>query len=138
MAHEPIADQIKGFSALVTAEATARVAGDLTSDFNDLGAAADAAALAPTTSGGYTITTAGAETNTLADPAFIGQIVSFLCIVYAAGDRVITAASAINQAGNTIMTFGAVDDFIQLIGVDTDGAGSLEWRVMSNDGAALS
>lgn len=99
-------------------------------------APADAAALAPTVNTQYDITTAAAETNTLAIPSFLGQVVAFTTAVYAVGDRVITVASAINQAGNTIMTFGAVGDTIVLRGVSQGG--TLRWIVEMNDGVALS
>lgn len=94
------------------------------------------AAIPVTRSGVCAITTAGAETNTLAAPTFIGQELCIICDVYAVGDRVITAASAINQAGNTIMTFGAVKDMIVLKGMQV--AGVKVWRVVANDGVALS
>jgi hypothetical protein len=52
-----------------------------------------------TRSASIAITTAGAETNTLAIPTFIGQQLALICDVYV-GDRVITCiAQAINQAG---------------------------------------
>lgn len=77
-----------------------------------------------------------AETNTLADPPRIGMTLVLTCDVKGVADRVITAASAINQAGNTIMTFGAAADTIQLYAAQV--AGALVWRVGSNDGVALS
>ena len=57
------------------------------------------------------------------------------CTVYV-GDRIITSAVALNQAGNTIMTFGAVGDAIVLEARTL--AGSLQWLVTANDGTALS
>ena len=82
---------------------------------------------------------AAAETNTIANPSFIGQQISLYMVARVVGDRVITAASAINQATNTIMTFGAAADWITLIAVGTNGAGTtLRWRVLANDGVALS
>lgn len=94
------------------------------------------AAIPVTDSGVLMITTAGAETNTLADPTFVGQRLTMICSVYAVGDRVVTAAHGINQTGNTIMTFGAAQDFIELVGVTVNAA--LRWRVVANDGVALS
>lgn len=92
----------------------------------------------PVTSSFYMpITTAAAETNTIAIPTFVGQRISLCMIVRAVGDRVVTSAQAINQAGNTIMTFGAVGDFIELEGISYT-AGVLRWRVVANDGVALS
>ena len=93
-------------------------------------------AIPVTNSGSVAITTAGAETNSLADPTFMGQTLSLFADTYAVGDRVVTAASRINQAGNTIMTFGAVGDFIKLEAITIGG--SLKWQVVSNDGVALS
>lgn len=93
-------------------------------------------AIPVTRSGTVAITTAAAETNTLAIPTFVGQRLALICDTYAVGDRVITASQAINQAGNTIMTFGAAGDMIVLQAMTVGGA--LRWRVVSNDGVALS
>lgn len=98
--------------------------------------AAHAAAIPVTHSGSLAVTTAAAETNTLADPTYLGQTISIFADTYAVGDRVITAASRINQTGNTIITLGAVGDFIKLEAITI--AGALKWQVVSNDGAALS
>ena len=92
-------------------------------------------AIPVTASGIVKITTAAAETNTLAIPSFEGQLLGLYCEAYAVGDRVITVASAINQTGNNTITLGAAEDMIILIGVD-DG-GTLAWRVLQNDGAGL-
>lgn len=79
----------------------------------------------------------GAETNTLAIPTAIGQRILIIAdTVGMGGSRAITAAAAINQAGNTIMTFAQAADFIELVAVNTGGA--LRWRVAANDGVALS
>ncbi len=96
----------------------------------------DAAAIPVTASGIVKITTAAAETNTLAIPTFEGQLLALMCEVYAVGDRVVTVASAVNQTGNNTITLGAAQDFIVLIAVAI-GA-TLYWRVYSNDGAGLS
>lgn len=81
------------------------------------------------------ITTAGAETRTLADPTFRGQQID-LVMVSDGGDCVITAASPINQAANTTITLNDVGDFVRLVGKynATDG---WEWVVIVNDGATL-
>lgn len=86
-------------------------------------------------SGTVAITTAGAETNTLAIPTFKGQRLSLIDDTHV-GNRVVTSAQAINQAGNTVMTFGAAADFIELVATTVGGA--LRWRVAANDGVALS
>lgn len=99
-------------------------------------AAATGTAIPVTHSGSFPVTTAAAETNTLADPTFLGQTITIFVDTYAVGNRVITAASRINQAANTIITLGAVGDFIKLEAITI--AGALKWQVIANDGAALS
>ncbi len=94
------------------------------------------AAIPVSASGVVAITTAAAETNTLAIPTFLGQRLVLVCDVYAVGDRVVTAASAINVAGNTIMTFGAARDAIELVAIQL--AGVLAWEVSWNNNVALS
>lgn len=103
----------------------------------DRGLIAAAAPVPVNVSGQYQIETAAAETNGMAIPATTGLLISLYCTVHAVGDRVITVASAINQTGNTIMTFGAVGDWIMLQSITTTG-GVLAWRVVANDGVALS
>lgn len=111
-----------------------QAAGATTNQIADVGTGA---AIPVTASVYMPITTAGAETNTVADPTFVGQWLMLACIVHAGGDRVVTFASAINQAGNNTVTFGAVDDFLKAEAITTT-AGALVWRVTANDGAALS
>ena len=82
------------------------------------------------------LVSAGAgETRTLADPTFVGQTCSF-CVDTDGGAIAITAASIVNQAANTIMTFSHVDDCCNLTAVTK--AGSLRWQIIGNDGVALS
>lgn len=81
------------------------------------------------------IKTAAAETRTLPRPLSVGQELTIILSVDA-GDCVITAAAAINAAGNTIMTFDNAGDLIRLIAVPIGAA--LYWRVVGNDGVALS
>lgn len=78
---------------------------------------------------------AAAETRTLAAPVRPGVTLCLLCKTYV-GDIVVTAASAINQAANTIMTFGAANDLIVLYSLRIND--TLVWRVWQNDGVALS
>lgn len=92
-------------------------------------------AIPVTDSGVCMITTAAAETGTLATPTFVGQVLDLICDVYAVGDRVITSSQRINQANNTTMTFGAAGDYIRLVGVKVGGA--LRWQVAANDGVTL-
>jgi hypothetical protein len=93
-------------------------------------------AIPVTRSATINITTAAAETNTLAIPTFVGQLLVLNMNVRAVGDRVVTSAQGINQTGNTIMTFGAARDSISLRAVKV--AGALRWVVVHNDGVALS
>ncbi len=93
-------------------------------------------AIPVTRSATVNIVTAAAETNTLAIPTFVGQVLVLNMDTRSVGDRVVTSAQSINQAGNTIMTFGAARDCITLRGVKVGGA--LRWTVMGNDGVALS
>lgn len=83
------------------------------------------------------VTGAAGETNTLPDPTGVGRVLILHLLTHGGGDRVVTASTVINQSNNTIMTFGADDDYIELRSVD-DGAGGYRWQVISNDGAALS
>lgn len=76
------------------------------------------------------------ETRTLTDPIYPGQTLD-LMFESDDGDVVITADSAVNQTGNTIMTFADGGDHLRLVG-GRDGAGDLEWRVVANDGISLS
>jgi hypothetical protein len=80
---------------------------------------------------------AGAETNTLPDPTRAGQRVCLMAFSVGGGSRAITADSPINQTGNTVMTFAAVDDMIVLESFPV-GDGAYEWRAVANDGCALS
>jgi hypothetical protein len=79
---------------------------------------------------------AGAETNTLAIPAFVGQRIILCVASIGAGTRAVTAAQAINAAGNTIMTFNASTDLCILEAVTI--AGALRWRIIFNESVALS
>ncbi len=99
-------------------------------------AAATGTAIPVTNSGSFPITQNGAETNTLADPTFIGQWLNIFVDTDTSGARVITAASRINQAAETIITLTEVGDFIKLEAITI--AGALKWQVVSNDGAVLS
>lgn len=86
-------------------------------------------------SGCVPIVTAGAETRTLAIPAVVGQELT-LYMKTDGGDCVVTVASAINQTGNNTITMDDAGDCIQLRAIYTGTA--LAWRVVVNDGAALS
>jgi len=106
------------------------------SDENVIADPGTGVAIPVTASGSIAITTAAAETNTLAIPTFVGQRLTLFVDTYAVGDRVVTAASAINVANNTIMTFGAVSESITLQAITV--AGALAWTIAANDNVSLS
>ncbi len=84
---------------------------------------------------------ATAETNTLPDPERSGLVLTITSMVQGAGSRAITAATKINQTGNTIMTFSQEADTITLLSIPYlagTTAGKSRWQVNSNDGVALS
>ena len=92
--------------------------------------------LVPITQAGYVeLATAGVETRTLGDPTFRGQTID-LVFVTDGGNCVVTTASPVNQAGNNTLTFADIGDHVRLVGFNnpTDG---WEWRVVANDGVAL-
>jgi hypothetical protein len=95
----------------------------------------DAGAIGVNRSGSVSLVTAGAETRTLAIPTAIGQTIT-LYFQTDGGDCVVTVASAINAAGNTVITLNDANDSITLRGVHTGAA--LAWRVIVNDGCTLS
>lgn len=95
----------------------------------------NAGAIPVTRSGNCAITSAGAETRTLAIPGVAG-IELALSLDVDGGDAVVTVASAINQAGNNTITLNDAGDTVVLKAVKK--AGALIWRVVVNDGATLS
>lgn len=97
--------------------------------------AATGTAIPVTASGSLAITQNGAETNTLADPLWMGQTLSIFVDTDTSGARVVTAASRINQAGNTVMTFTAVGAFAKLEAITI--AGALKWQIVSSEGVGL-
>lgn len=105
---------------------------ELTNAITDPG---DAGAIPITLSGSCQITTAGSETRTLAAPTNVGQMIC-LHITTDGGTAVVTASAAINQTGNTVITMADAGDTIVLVGIQL-GAAKV-WRVVANDGCALS
>jgi predicted RecA/RadA family phage recombinase len=95
----------------------------------------DGGAIPVTASGVCAMTSAGAETRTLAAPTYLGQQLALIDDTHV-GNIVVTAASAVNQTGNNTLTFGAAADACLLVAMSVGG--SLVWRVMGNDGVALS
>ena len=95
----------------------------------------DTNAIAVTASGVCAMTSAGAETRTMADPTFVGQRIVLVCDTYV-GDIVVTTASACNVANNNTLTFGAVSEAMELVGVSVGGA--KVWQIGWNDGVGLS
>jgi hypothetical protein len=95
----------------------------------------NAGAIPVTKSGSVAITTAGAETRTIAIPGLAGITIA-ISLNVDGGDCVITAAAAVNQTGNNTITMGDAGDTIVLTAVLVGAA--LRWRVLVNDGCALS
>ncbi len=86
--------------------------------------------------GTYEIDTAAAETRLLRDPTKTGERMGIVLRVDG-GDCVVTADTAINQAGNTVLTFNAAGETIFLEAVEV-AVGTYVWRVLANDGVDLS
>jgi len=95
----------------------------------------DAGAIPVIRSGNVAITTAAAETRTLADPGSVGLTLAISCDVYAVGDAVIAVATAFNTTGNNRITLEAAGDAVVLTSVQVGGAPV--WRLVNNDGATL-
>jgi hypothetical protein len=96
----------------------------------------DGGAIPVAKSGSVALTTTGVDdTRTLAIPALAG-IALAISLDVDAGDAVITVAAAINQTGNNTITMGDAGDTIVLTAVQV--AGALVWRILADDGNALS
>jgi hypothetical protein len=95
----------------------------------------DAGAIPVTKSGVCPMTSAGAETRTIAAPSFVGQQIALIDDVHV-GNIVVTSATTVNQTGNNTLTFGAAADACVLTAMQV--AGALVWRISFNDGVALS
>ena len=95
----------------------------------------DAGAIPVPSGNGYcNLVTGGAETRTLAAPKVEGQLLQFN-FKTDGGDCVITASAGINQTGNNTLTFADAGDHLLLQGARSGS--SLVWRVVANDGVAL-
>ena len=90
-----------------------------------------------TTETGYVeLTSGGAEARTLPDPQFKGQTID-LVFISDGGDLTITSSSPVNQAGNTTLVAADIGDHLRLVGF-FNATDDWEWRVVANDGWALS
>ncbi len=85
-------------------------------------------------SGSVSIVSAAAETRTVADPTFVGQVLS-IGFKTDGGKVTLTSASPVNQTGNNTLAFADVGDHLMLI-ASADGA-DIEWRILANDGITL-
>lgn len=128
------------FLGSVTVSRDLVVTGDLiskvliTEEITDPG---DGAAIPVTSSGSLMLTSGGSgETRTLAIPTFVGQRLSIGFDTDGGGDIAITVAAAVNQAGNTTLTGADAGDHISLEAITVGG--SYLWRILANDGFALS
>lgn len=81
------------------------------------------------------ITTQGAETRTIPSPQNVGQRLT-ICLSVDGGDLVVDTENPINVAGNDTMTFDTAGDTIVLEAVMIGP--TYNWRVVANDGVALS
>jgi hypothetical protein len=78
------------------------------------------------------LTSAGAETRTLADP-LVGGITAVITMRTDGGNIVMTAATAVNATGNNTLTFADAEDSIVLVSV-ADGASDYKWAALTIDG----
>jgi hypothetical protein len=106
------------------------------SDSRELADPGNAGAIPVTTGGVVMLVTAGAETRTVADPVAVGLLLT-LFFLTDGGDCVVTFASPINTAANTISTINDVRDSITLVSV-RDGAAAFAWALIANNGTVLS
>ena len=79
------------------------------------------------------LVTTTAETRSLPDPDRAG-IHLYLVFVTDGGDCVITADSAVNTSGNTIMTFDAAREGVGLISIPTSST-AYAWEIVTNNGS---
>jgi hypothetical protein len=84
---------------------------------------------------GVCMLTSGAsgETRKVAAPGFVGQRLLIGFDTDGGGDIDITFDVAVNNSGNTIAAFDAVDDYLELVGVQRLGV--TEWQIVSNQGS---
>lgn len=99
---------------------------------------ASGSAISVAVSGTCAMTSTGADTRTLAAPTFEGQRI-MLTHGVDGGSVAVTASTAINEAGNTVMTFTDAKEAIELEGVLLAATpGTMRWQVVGNTGVTLS
>jgi hypothetical protein len=103
--------------------------------FDEIDDPGNAGAIPVECSGECGMTSSGADTRTLPDPTFVGQVLALLHKVDG-GSIAITAAHDFDQATHNVITMSEVEDYIVLR--STRLAGGLRWRVIANDGCVLS
>ena len=92
----------------------------------------------PATSGFYMLVTASGEgAFTMGDPAFEGQKVSVTLETKDTDNLVITFDSPVNNNEDNTLTLDTEDESVVLVGIDSDGAGTLEWRIVAEYGSAV-
>lgn len=137
-AHDASAISLLDTATLTAAANIETVIAEMLPATNQIAAIADpgdAGAVPVTRSGNCALTSAGAETRTLADPGTVGLTLNITCDVYV-GDITLTAASALNQTGNNTLVFGAARDTLTLTSIQVGGVPV--WQIVGNDGVALS
>lgn len=77
------------------------------------------------------LVSSAAETRTLIDPSAAGIRLT-LVFRTDGGDIDVTASTAINRTGNTVMEFENIHEFIDLVSVE-DGDDSYRWRALASD-----
>lgn len=81
------------------------------------------------------LVSAASETRTLKDPTARG-LVFIMVLKTDGGDVTITADSAYDEHGTTVITLDDANDSIVLYSI-RDGDGTLAWRVLAKDGALV-
>jgi len=102
----------------------------------DIADPGDGNAIPVTRGGNCALTiTAGADTRTLAIPTYIGQEMMLIVETDGGGTTAITVANQFNVATNTVITFDTVNEYALLKGFEQSGG--LVWKLIANDGGAL-
>jgi hypothetical protein len=132
-------NQSGGTGTWVTLGGAGGAAGGQSVDTNIIPDPGNAGAIENAVIGNCPLTVAAgvAETRTIANPTAVGlKVLLSIASLGAGGTVAITAAGQINQATNTVMTFNAVSDSCILQSFNVGGANL--WRIVDNDGVALS